>query len=155
MDSYGRQLEAHLRERGWLDRAFVYWFDEPSPDQYPFVMNGFAKLKRHAPGLTRMLTEQVEPGLVGGPNLWCPITDEYRPCARRRAAGAGREILVVCLHRAKSALCGTVHRSSGAGNADLGLADLAARHNGPAGLADQLLDQQRGLPGPQQTAESL
>lgn len=79
LDSYGRQLEAHLRDRGWLDRAFVYWFDEPSPDQYPFVMKGFAKLKQHAPGLTRMLTEQVEPGLIGGPNLWCPISNEYQP----------------------------------------------------------------------------
>ncbi|MEA2058215.1 MAG: DNA polymerase, partial [Actinomycetota bacterium] len=60
-DSYGRLLEAHLRGKGWLDEAFVYWFDEPSPDQYPFVMNGFAKLKRSCPGIARMLTEQVEP----------------------------------------------------------------------------------------------
>lgn len=89
MASYGRQLEAHLRERGWLERAFVYWFDEPSPEQYPFVMNGFAKLKRHAPGLTRMLTEQVEAGLIGGPNLWCPISNDYRQEAAeaRRARG--------------------------------------------------------------------
>jgi len=89
MASYGSQLEAHLRERGWLDKAFVYWFDEPSPDQYPFVMNGFAKLKRYAPGLTRMLTEQVEPGLVGGPNLWCPISNEFQPdrAAERQALG--------------------------------------------------------------------
>lgn len=87
--SYGKQLETHLRERGWLDRAFVYWFDEPSPDQYGFVMNGFEKLKRHAPGLTRMLTEQVEPGLIGGPNLWCPISNEYdpEPARARRQAG--------------------------------------------------------------------
>jgi hypothetical protein len=35
-------------------------------------MNGFSKLKKYAPGLRRMLTEQVEPELVGGPNLWCP-----------------------------------------------------------------------------------
>ena len=81
--------EAHLREHGWLDRAFVYWFDEPSPDQYPFVMNGFAKLKRYAPSVTRMLTEQVEPGLIGGPNLWCPISNEYKhePAELRRAQG--------------------------------------------------------------------
>ena len=77
MRSYGEQLENHLRERGWLDKAFVYWFDEPSPDQYAFVMNGFAKLKRYAPGLTRMLTEKVAPGLIGGPNLWCPISNNY------------------------------------------------------------------------------
>ena len=52
-------------------------------------MNGFAKLKRHAPGITRMLTEQVEPGLIGGPNLWCPISNEYQHEAAesRRAQG--------------------------------------------------------------------
>lgn len=78
-DSYCRQLEAHLAERGWLDRAFVYWLDEPSPDQYPFVTNGFAKLKRSAPRIARMLTEQVEPTLIGGPDIWCSISDNYDP----------------------------------------------------------------------------
>lgn len=76
-DSYCRQLETHLEAKGWLDRAFIYWFDEPSADQYPFVMNGFAKLKRSCPRIARMLTEQVEPGLIGGPNIWCSITDAY------------------------------------------------------------------------------
>lgn len=71
---YLRAIEAHLREKGWLDKAYVYWFDEPDPKDYEFVMNGFAQLKKHAPGLRRMLTEQVEKELVGGPNLWCPLT---------------------------------------------------------------------------------
>ncbi len=86
-DSYCRQLEAHLAARGWLDRAFIYWFDEPSTDQYPFVMNGFAKLKRSAPRIARMLTEQVEPTLIGGPDIWCSISDNYdhvRAEARRQ-----------------------------------------------------------------------
>ncbi len=76
-DSYCRQFEAHLAAKGWDDEAFIYWFDEPSADQYPFVMNGFTKLKRSCPRLARMLTEQVEPGLLGGPDIWCSITDKY------------------------------------------------------------------------------
>jgi hypothetical protein len=75
--SYCRQLEAHLQARGWLDAAYVYWFDEPSPDQYPFVLNGFNKLQRASPGIARMLTEQIEPGLVGGPTIWCPVSNAY------------------------------------------------------------------------------
>jgi hypothetical protein len=75
--NYCRALEAHLKEKGWLDEAFIYWFDEPDPKDYAFVMNGFRKLKEAAPGLNRMLTEQVEPALVGGPNIWCSITPEY------------------------------------------------------------------------------
>jgi hypothetical protein len=70
-------LQAHLREQGWLEEAFVYWFDEPDPKDYAFVNNGFAKLKKWAPDVRRMLTEQVEPDLVGGPNIWCPLTPSF------------------------------------------------------------------------------
>lgn len=76
-DSYCRQLESHLLTKGWLDEAYIYWFDEPSADQYPFVMNGFAKLKRSCPRIARMLTEQVEPDLFGGPNIWCGVSNNY------------------------------------------------------------------------------
>jgi hypothetical protein len=86
---YLKGIEAHLREKGWLDKAYVYWFDEPEPKDYAFVMNGFAKLKKHAPGLRRMLTEQVEKDLVGGPNLWVPLTPSLNVegVEARRAAG--------------------------------------------------------------------
>ena len=52
-------------------------------------MKGFAKLKKHAPGLRRMLTEQVESELVGGPNLWVPLTPSLNVAGleERRAAG--------------------------------------------------------------------
>ena len=87
--AYCRKLEAHLKGRGWLDEAYVYWFDEPDPKDYEFVMNGFRKIKEHAPGLGRMLTEQVEAELIGGPNIWCPLTPHYDPdlAAERRKAG--------------------------------------------------------------------
>jgi hypothetical protein len=87
--NYCKALEGHLKEKGWLDAAFIYWFDEPDRKDYEFVMNGFRRLKEAAPGLTRMLTEQVEPELVGGPNLWCPITPEYKHerAEERRRAG--------------------------------------------------------------------
>lgn len=86
---YLKGIEDHLREKGWLDKAYVYWFDEPDPKDYAFVMGGFDTLKRHAPGLRRMLTEQVEPELAGGPNLWCPLTPSLNVAGteERRAAG--------------------------------------------------------------------
>jgi hypothetical protein len=89
LKSYCSQLQEHLTEKGWLDEAFIYWFDEPSPDQYPFVMNGFEKLKRYCPRIDRMLTEQPEPQLEGGPNIYCVISNLYRPEAaqKRRAFG--------------------------------------------------------------------
>jgi hypothetical protein len=88
-NSYCSQMQEHLRQKGWLDEAFVYWFDEPDPKDYAFVSNGFAKLKAAAPGINRMLTEQVEPSLIGGPNIWCAISDYYKPepAEQRRALG--------------------------------------------------------------------
>jgi len=74
LSKYLKGVEQHLKDKGWQKYAYVYWFDEPDPKDYEFVMNGFDKLKKYAPGLRRMLTEQVETGLVGGPNLWCPLT---------------------------------------------------------------------------------
>ncbi|MCL4692500.1 MAG: DUF4091 domain-containing protein [Candidatus Hydrogenedentes bacterium] len=87
--NYCRQVEAHLRDKGWLDEAYVYWFDEPDPKDYDFVMNGFRKIREAAPGIPRMLTEQVEPELIGGPTLWCPISDAFdmEDAEVRRAEG--------------------------------------------------------------------
>ena len=77
-NAYCLQLQEHLRQKGWLDEAYVYWFDEPAPRDYEFVMNGFRKLKNAAPDINRMLTEQVEQELIGGPNIWCPISNNYK-----------------------------------------------------------------------------
>ncbi len=87
--NYCRALEAHLKEKGWLDEAFIYWFDEPAPRDYEFVTNGFRKLKAACPAITRMLTEQPEPALAGGPNLWCPVSPNYNHerAEERRARG--------------------------------------------------------------------
>lgn len=89
LEKYLKGIESHLVEKGWIDKAYIYWFDEPDPKDYAFVMNGFNKLKKYAPRLRRMLTEQVESGLTNGPNLWCPLTPELQTplTETRRLAG--------------------------------------------------------------------
>ena len=87
---YVGQLERYLGQRGWLDMAYVYWFDEPAPPDYDFVANGMRRLKQHAPGLRRMLTE--EPGdnvLAGLVDIWCPVSHHYdhAEAEKRRALG--------------------------------------------------------------------
>ena len=74
---YLRALEGHLKEKGWLEKSYVYWFDEPDAKDYAFCTNGFAKLKRHAPGMRRMLTEEVCKTLLDSVNLWCPVTSNF------------------------------------------------------------------------------
>ena len=86
---YLSQIERHLRERGWLDQAYTYWFDEPDPKDYEFVTDGMKRIKAAAPGIKRMLTEQPEPKLSGNVEIWCALTPEWTPekVAARRAAG--------------------------------------------------------------------
>ncbi len=88
-NAYGHAVQEHLREKGWLDEAYIYWYDEPAEADYPQVMHGFQQLKAAVPDIARMLTEQVEPELTGGPNLWCPLISTYKPTIgeERREAG--------------------------------------------------------------------
>lgn len=87
--SYVKQLEDHLREKGWLPMAYVYWFDEPAPRDYQFVTNGMERLARYAPGLQRMLTEEPSDELKAPVDIWCPVTPNYdhSKAESRRALG--------------------------------------------------------------------
>ncbi len=92
-----RQVESHLREKGWLDKAFVYWFDEPDPRDYDFVRAGMERLKKYAPGLCRMLTEEPTEPLFGAVDLWCPLTPSFnRDVADQRRAKGERFWWYVC-----------------------------------------------------------
>ena len=86
---YVRQLEQHFREKGWLKMAYVYWFDEPAPRDYEFVIQGMQRLRKYAPGLQRMLTEEPGEELAGSVDIWCPVTSKYDHSAaeKRRAHG--------------------------------------------------------------------
>jgi hypothetical protein len=89
---YLGQIEAHLRERGWLDKAYAYWFDEPDEKDYEFVAAGMKRLKAAAPGLKRMLTEQPEPALEGSVDIWCALTPKWTPEQVRARRAAGQEV---------------------------------------------------------------
>ena len=89
---YLGQIEAHLRERGWLPKAFTYWFDEPAPRDYEFVVEGMKRLKAAAPGIKRMLTEQPERALSGHVDIYCGLTPEWTPQRVSTCRAAGEEV---------------------------------------------------------------
>lgn len=89
--SYVRQVQDHLEEKGWLDKCYVYWFDEPEPKDYPFVIEGMKLLKQVAPKLTRMLTEQPEPELYGYVDLWVLILNAFDEVRVKEREAAGEE----------------------------------------------------------------
>ena len=71
---YLSAIDRHFVEKGWADKSYVYWFDEPREKDYAFVSNGMARLKKYAPNLNRMITAGYAPSLRDGVNLWCPLT---------------------------------------------------------------------------------
>lgn len=89
---YLSQIERHLREQGWLDKAYTYWFDEPDPKDYEFVTAGMKRIKAAAPGIKRMLTEQPEPALMGQVEIWCALTPEWTLEKVRARRTAGEEV---------------------------------------------------------------
>ena len=79
-DAYG-QIQEHLRARGWLDKAYWYWVDEPPKNEYVNVKKGMELLKASCPDIRRLLTCNLEdapiPYFHGTVNLWVPIMDKY------------------------------------------------------------------------------
>ncbi len=99
---YLSQIEHHLRERGWLDKAFTYWFDEPDPKDYAFVVDGMKRIRAAAPGIRRMLTEQPEKELIGNVEIWCGLTPEWTPEKVKARRAAGEEVwwYICCVPKA-------------------------------------------------------
>ena len=79
---YWRAWAEHFRERGWLDRLFLYVLDEPAgPEDYPEVLR-LGRLAREAdPELRVLLTEQLVPSLAGVVDVWVTLVNclEERP----------------------------------------------------------------------------
>lgn len=88
---YGPLIE-HLREKGWLSKAYSYWYDEPDEAAYPTVIEGMKLLGENCPGLRRLLTEQPEPPLYGYVDLWVPVTAAFDPARCRQRQRAGDEV---------------------------------------------------------------
>ena len=91
LGSYLRQVEAHLAAKGWLDKAYAYWFDEPGESDFGFVRTGMEYLHRYAPRLRRMLTIQPEPSLYGSVDIWCGLLDRYDPARVRERQRLGED----------------------------------------------------------------
>jgi hypothetical protein len=92
MMSYLSQMERHLREKGWLDRVYVYWFDEPGRIDYPFVREGMEIIKRGAPEISTFLTEN-DPGpeIMDVTDISCTIWHRIDPDKTKMVKAEGNE----------------------------------------------------------------
>ena len=99
---YARQLTEHLEQKDWLRKAYLYWYDEPERNDYAPVRRNNEQIKRLAPKLARMLTEEPGPELIGAVDIWCPVTPNHRPdiCRERQRAGEHVWWYICCWPRA-------------------------------------------------------
>jgi hypothetical protein len=73
------KIMGHLREKGWAEKAYCYWMDEPTPDRYPHLLNGMDALQIAAPQLRRLVAwnnyppDQYDLLLNGRVDIWTPI----------------------------------------------------------------------------------
>ena len=82
-------IASRLREKQWLDVAFVYGPDEPAAEQYPAIREIFTLVRESAPGLRRVLTREPTGELYGSVDVWVPRMNRYeeKTCRARQALG--------------------------------------------------------------------
>jgi hypothetical protein len=73
------EVRSHLVEKGWLDKAVSYPFDEPAEKDYPAVIERLKMLKENFPGLRRMVPVNLgtAPEFIGYIDYWCPILSAF------------------------------------------------------------------------------
>jgi len=84
-----KNMAAHLKEKGWLEKGYAYIYDEPEPDAYQKIVDD-AKMWHDAdPDYRVLLTEQPEKPLAGEINIYVPILPNYNEvtCPERQKVG--------------------------------------------------------------------
>ena len=106
---YLSQIETHLGQRGWLPKAFTYWFDEPAPKDFEFVVEGMKRLNAAAPGHQAHVDGRAGAAVAGACGYLVRADAEMDAGAGARAAAGGRGGVVVYLLRPARALRDGVH----------------------------------------------
>ena len=92
LSQYLRLVENHLEKKGWLGKEYIYWFDEPDPENYAFVREGMTAIRRAAPRLTRFITEHNPgPDIMDVSEISCTIFHRVDPAVVAELSPRGRE----------------------------------------------------------------
>jgi hypothetical protein len=89
-------IMSHLRERGWAEKAYAFWIDEPDAHLFPFVKEGMQAHLEAAPGLRRLLTliNTFQPELFNHVDTWVQIMvpSLYQPSEIEERLRYGEEV---------------------------------------------------------------
>ena len=73
-----RAIMAHLREKGWAEKTYFWWYDEPQPVHYPKLIPEMRAAQLGAADLPRLSTVQPEAELYGHIDIWVPLATTWR-----------------------------------------------------------------------------
>jgi len=86
------EAEKHLAERGWLEDAYTYMWDEPEGKHYPVVDFVTGLIKQNAPRLRNMMTARGFPQALRHIDIWCPEIYSFDPVAAEQERAKGKVI---------------------------------------------------------------
>ena len=90
--TWAREFAEFLRKNGWIDKGYVYGFDEVRPDRYEQVVRAYKIIKEAAPDLRTACT--VVPNATLNPvmDIWVPLTPHLGERGIWRHVGEGDEM---------------------------------------------------------------
>jgi len=95
--AYLRDMAAYLKQKGWLDLAYIYMEDEPNnAEQYETVRRQGEMIRES--GIKRMCTEQTRTSnaewgdLYGAVDIWCPLWYLHDEATGRERQALGEKL---------------------------------------------------------------
>lgn len=89
---YMRQVAEHLVAKGQLAKGYDYIMDEPEESQYDSIVQAATNVRMADERIKILLTNQVEPKLVGSVDIWTPIMPKYDEERSKARQAAGEEV---------------------------------------------------------------
>jgi uncharacterized protein (TIGR03790 family) len=90
-----RPLYERAKKRGWIDRAYIYCFDEIGREQYPFALELYREMKKSMPDLRLMQTfykDDPMPVLGEVMDIWAPNTGRYHQAEFQAEQAKGKTV---------------------------------------------------------------
>ncbi|MCX6969230.1 MAG: DUF4091 domain-containing protein [Verrucomicrobia bacterium] len=94
--AYQQALVAHVKEKSWLEKCYLYAYDEPTPDHYPQLVSDLQKIKTQLPGLRRLIAfnNSVVPNeqFKGHVDIWVPAIHKINHWESAQARRRGDQV---------------------------------------------------------------
>lgn len=75
--AYWRAVQEFLESKGWLEKSYVYVWDEPKKRHMADVEKKCRLIKQGAPKLKTLVTTECRPALRGLVDIWCPVINFF------------------------------------------------------------------------------